>query len=64
MNYQAYLLRIWRDPASKKDVEWRIVLQSVQSDEKIVLHSLEELIQFLRKNSKVEMMTDKHTQGD
>ena len=58
MNYQAYLLRIWRDPASKND-EWRIVLQSVQTDEKIALGSLEELVQHLRK-----LMADKHTQGD
>lgn len=58
MNYQAYLLRIWRDPASKDD-EWRIVLQSVQTDEKIVLRSLEEFVEYLRK-----MMADKHTQGD
>lgn len=58
MDYQAYLLRIWRDPAAKDD-EWRIILQSVQTDEKIALRSLEELVQHLRK-----LVADQHIQGE
>lgn len=58
MDYQAYLLRIWREPASEKD-EWRIVLQSVQTGEKIVLRSPEELVPYLRK-----LMAANYTQGE
>lgn len=47
MDYQAFLLRIWRDPAPEHN-EWRIVLQAVQTKEKIVLHTLEELVPYLR----------------
>jgi len=48
MDYQLLLLRIWYDSASKKD-ECRIVLQSVQTGEKVVLHSLEELVPTIHK---------------
>ncbi len=48
MDYQSYLLRIWRDPASEED-DWRIVLQAVQSAEKHNINTLEELAPCLRK---------------
>lgn len=62
MDYQAFLLRIWRDPAPENN-EWRIVLQSVQSNEKIVLHTLEELIPYLRQLMPEENEND-NVQGD